>query len=155
MTSSGIEAGTTRTSLWSIYNPQSWRDAQKHEHVWFLFCIHLTAHHACSNQNQPLARAWVCHALSAGVYRIHLLNLPCDLLPILQISDPTYHLPSTPRTFLSQGKEAPLLYDLNVTAHIKMHYNSQFSHILSPSLDKKFFKDKNHALLRGCLPGSW
>lgn len=32
------------------------------------------------------------------------IPLPCELLPLLQISDPTHSLPSTPRSLLSQGK---------------------------------------------------
>lgn len=87
------------------------------------------------------------------IHPLHLSNVSCELLPILQISD-AISLPSTPEVFSPRERYAALLYDLSVTARIIMPYNSESSHILSP-LDRKFFKGKNYALLRWCLPGSW
>lgn len=124
----------------------------------FDFCFHLTTSNARSSQNHLPGPecAMISHASNFFeiVYPIHLPNLSCELLLLLQISDATHSLPSTLRSLLSQGKLSTVaLLPKCYTAHVRMHYNSQLSHILS-SLARKFFMGKNYLSLRWCLPSS-
>lgn len=88
------------------------------------------------------------------VYPIHLPNLSCELLLILQIAHLPCSPPPAPRSLLSQRKVSTL--SLWSKCHSTQHYASWFSvcTTLSPP-DRKLSKGTNYAVLRWHLPGSW